>query len=65
MTNVGTIPEAALSAQFGQQRRWPAVVRPTRLLRLRWWTGENLVLSVLSCGKFQALGFARGAGLSR
>ena len=77
MRNAGTIPEVVLSARCapgtgvasatgtGWQWRFPAAVRPTRTLRLMWWTGENLGQDRLSCRGFQASGTVQGAGFSR
>jgi hypothetical protein len=75
MRNAGTIPEVVLSARSllarallaraGQQRRWFAAVRPTRTVRLRWLTGEDLRRGVLSYRRFEASGTVNGAGFAR
>ena len=55
MRNAGTIPGVVLSAWPGRQRCWPAAVRPTPTVHLRWLAGENLWQGVLSRGSFRAL----------
>jgi hypothetical protein len=65
MRNAGTIPEVVHSAPPGEVGRLSSAVRPTPAVRLRWWTGENLVHGVLSCGRFPACGLVRRAGFAR